>query len=53
MSPQEQIFYLWYCFYAQKTLENVLKEEIQKVHSDILVQVDSALIQQVYEEIKA
>lgn len=52
VSEKDQILYLWYSFYAKKAMESLLESELKKIHSDIPVEVNEALIKRVHHEIK-
>lgn len=52
MSQNDQVMYLWYYFYAFDALKKLLNSEIDKVKSQIPIQVDADLIYQIYEESK-
>lgn len=52
-SEKEQIMYLWYCFYALNSIEEILKREIEKVDKDIPIQVNFDLVDHVYNEIRS
>jgi len=52
LSQKDQIMYLWCCFYAKQSIEKLLEDAIAKIHADIPIQVDAALIEKVFQEIR-
>lgn len=50
ISQKDQIMYLWYYFYVLDAIKKLVRREIDKVPSQMPVQVNADLIRRVYEE---
>lgn len=52
ISQQDQVLYLWYCFYARTALKKVLESEVAKINPAIPIQINEFLIEQVFDDLR-